>query len=301
MTRSTSFFATGATVVLFASLIGPPSTADSAPHHDRLRPLLSLLGTRQALRADGPDVAAGQAKGAPMQLTRDLTFRVVLNLRTPAPTSQRPDAENVGTGIFIVHGSEPYILTASHVARGCNAGTKVLVSDADSTSKSLSLRLFNPQLNWKHHPVADVSVLRVVPDESIVPHLQGRFLPSEQLNFTRDLPSRDTYLTAVGFPMGLGATGHFSPFTFTSHASSALITMPRADTNSPQDFFILENPGVGGYSGGPVFDLGYVIVGAMTTNTGPTICHGIMHGTISDATGGKLAAVTPTFYVKGLL
>lgn len=233
-----------------------------------------------------------------MRLTRDQTFEVVLNLRTPTPQGR----ELVGTGIFIVKdGTEPYILTASHVAHGCNASTKVVISDSNSNSQSLDLSLFNAQLNWKHHPVADVSVLRVNPNPSISAHLQGRFFPYEQLNTTTIPPSRDAYLTAVGFPHGLGATGRFSPFTFRSHASSSLITLSRFDTNTPSDFFTLENPGVGGYSGGPIFDLGYIIVGAMTTNTGPTICHGIMHGTISDNTGGKIAAVTPCSYVSDIV
>ncbi len=64
---------------------------------------------------------------------------------------------------------------------------------------------------------------------------------------------------------------------------------------------MLENPSVCRYSGGPVFDLGYIVVGAMTTTTGPTMCVGIMHGTIADDTGGKIAAVTPCFYVADLL
>jgi hypothetical protein len=80
-----------------------------------------------------------------------------------------------------------------------------------------------------------------------------------------------------------------------------LITLLRADTKTACDFYTLENPSVGGYSGGPIFDLGYIIVGAMTTNTGPTVCHGIMHGTISDTTGGKIAAVTPCSYVKDIV
>lgn len=233
-----------------------------------------------------------------MQLTRDQTFQVVLNLRTP--TSQ--DQEMVGTGIFIVKDeTKPYILTATHVACRCNSSTIVVISDASSNSRSLNLSLFNPQLKWIHHPIADISVLPVSPDPSISSHLNGRFFPFDQLNITVSPPSRDAYLTAVGFPHGLGATGKFSPFTFRSHASSSLITLPRSDTNTPSDFFILENPSVGGYSGGPVFDLGYIIVGAMTTNTGPTICHGIMHGTISDNTGGKIAAVTPCSYVKDII
>jgi S1-C subfamily serine protease len=233
-----------------------------------------------------------------MRLTRDQTFQVVLNLRTP--TSK--DQEIVGTGIFIVKDeTKPYILTATHVARGCNSSTIVVISDASSNSRSLNLSLFNPQLKWIYHPIADISVLPVNPDPSISSHLNGRFFPFDQLNTTVSPPSRDTYLTAVGFPNGLGATGKFCPFTFRSHASSSLITLPRFDTNTPSDFFTLENPSVGGYSGGPVFDLGYIIVGAMTTYPGPTICHGIMHGTISDNTGGKIAAVTPCSYVKDII
>ncbi len=233
-----------------------------------------------------------------MRLTRDQTFQVVLNLRTPISQGQ----ERVGTGIFTVKdGTKPYILTATHVARGCNPSTIVVISDASSNSQSLNLPLFNPQLNWIHHPIADISVLPVNPDPSISIHLKGRFFPFDQLNTTTTPPSRDAYLTAVGFPHGLGSTGKFSPFTFRSHASSSLITLPRSDTNTPSDFFTLEDPSVGGYSGGPVFDLGYIIVGAMTTNTGPTICHGIMHGTISDNTGGKIAAVTPCSYVKDIV
>jgi S1-C subfamily serine protease len=233
-----------------------------------------------------------------MQLTRDQTFQVVLNLRTPVGSGR----ETVGTGIFVVKDeNQPFILTATHVAKSCTAATQVVISDAASKGQSFPLTHFNAALAWKHHPVADVSVLPVVPHSSVVPHLSGRFFPAAQLEFGTAPPSRDAYLTAVGFPHGLGAVGHFSPFTFRSHASSALITLPRFDTNTPSDFFTLENPSVGGYSGGPVFDLGYIVVGAMTTTTGPTKCLGIMHGTIADDTGGKIAAVTPCSYVAALL
>jgi len=233
-----------------------------------------------------------------MRLTRDQTFQVVFNLRTPVGGGQA----EVGTGMFVIkNGSEPFMLTASHVAHGCNTSTQVIISDSSGTCQSFGLSQFNSQLSWKHHLVADISVLPVTPDPTIAPHLQGRFFPVDQLNITAGPPSRDTYLTAVGFPNGLGASGKFSPFTFRSHASSSLISLLRFDTGTPCDFFALEDPSVGGYSGGPIFDLGYVIVGAMTTNTGPTVCHGIMHGTISDSTGGKIAAVTPCSYVTGII
>lgn len=232
-----------------------------------------------------------------LRLTRDQTFQVVLNLRTPVA-----GGSEVGTGIFIIKDEDaPYIVTATHVARGCGQNSEVVISDASGNCASIPLVKLNATLGWVHHPVADVSVLPLTPDPLVTPMLQGRFFPLEQLDMSGSTPSRDTYLTCVGFPNGLGAAGKFSPFTFRSHASSSLITLLRADTSTPADFFTLENPSVGGYSGGPVFDLGYVIVGVMTTQTGPTICHGIMHGTISDNTGGKIAAVTPCSYIKDII
>jgi hypothetical protein len=228
-----------------------------------------------------------------MRLTRDQTFQVVCNLRTLTS-----NGEIVGSGMFVLkNGITPYLLTASHVAKDCNTTTKVIISDISGSCQTIPLSQFNNTINWTNHPIADMSVLPINPDPSIVSSLQGRFFPLEQFNMTKNTPSRDAYLTSVGFLNGLGGVGKFSPFTFRSHASSSLITLPRFDTKVPTDFFILENPSIGGYSGGPVFDLGYIIVGSMTTNTGPTICHGIMHGTISDNTGGKIAAVTPSFYI----
>ena len=234
----------------------------------------------------------------PMQFTRDQSFKVVLNLRTPVSGGN----ETVGSGLFIVNDSQvPYILTASHVANSCNSSTTVVIADAAGNSTSLNLSQFNSAITWNHHSVADVSVLEVIPSSATSSYLNKRFFPTNQLNVSTAPPSRDDYLTAVGFPHGLGAIGHFSPFTFRSHASSSLITLPRFDTNAPCDFFALEDPSIGGYSGGPVFDLGYILVGAMQSVTGPTICHGIIHGTISDGTGGAIAAVTPCSYVNDLI
>jgi len=70
---------------------------------------------------------------------------------------------------------------------------------------------------------------------------------------------------------------------------------PRFDTKQESIFFCLENPSVGGYSGGPIFDLGYSTNGAIEITKEKTVCHGIMHGTMSDNTGGKIAMVPPLF------
>ncbi len=54
--------------------------------------------------------------------------------------------------------------------------------------------------------------------------LPQRFLPLAMLCADKRAPSRDVILTSVGFPLGLGAVGYFSPLTSESKASSGLLT-----------------------------------------------------------------------------
>ena len=129
----------------------------------------------------------------------------------------------------------------------------------------------------------------------------NRCYPVDHINLANAPASRDDELTIIGFPKGLGISGKFSPLTFRSYASSSILTLNRFDTRTPSDFFCLENPSVGGYSGGPVFDLGYQIMGALTTTKEKTIMHGIVHGTMTDDTGGKIALITPMYYLNDII
>lgn len=233
-----------------------------------------------------------------MILRRDDAFKIVFNLRTPLTGG----SWNVGTGMFIHKSNdEIFLVTASHVAKEINSGTIVVFGDKDSNCIQVPLVKFNSTLNWKHHEVADLACLKVALNRENITYLEGHFLPMDHLNLTSTCVSRDCELTAIGFPNGLGVHGKFSPLTFRSYASSSFMTLQRADTKTPSDFFCLENPSIGGYSGGPVFDLGYMVVGAMTNTKERTICHGFMHGTMSDNTGGKIALVTPAYYLSTLL
>ena len=100
----------------------------------------------------------------------------------------------------------------------------------------------------------------------------------------------------MGYPLGLGTDGYMSPLSLESKASSGYLTLSRFDTQTTCTFFMLQDPSIGGYSGGPVYDISiYQMGGFMSTGSG-TILHGFIHGTIGDNTGGKLAAVTPAFY-----
>lgn len=237
-----------------------------------------------------------------MIITRDEAFKTVCELRTPINASQY----NIGTGMFV---SSPtgnnqirgWIVTASHVARKTTNSSQIIIATSEGKSESLQLSMFGSISNWKHHSIADISVFPVYFTEENMKFMENRFFPYDHFNLEHTAVSRDFELTAIGFPQGLGTEGSFSPFTFRSYASSGFVTLNRADTNTLSDFFCLENPSVGGYSGCPVFDLGYSTNGVMQIRKERTWCHGIMHGTMSDNTGGKIAMVTPSFYLKDLI
>ncbi|MFC2078632.1 serine protease [Candidatus Bipolaricaulota bacterium] len=228
-----------------------------------------------------------------MIISRDTAYRVVCNIRTPISGGE----EEVGTGLFVNKGDDLFIITASHVAQPSNTNTYLIVSDLQGAPAQALLSQFSGNAAWRHHPVADIATIRIAQTAQNQALLQHRFFPYDHMDIGRASPSRDIQLTVLGFPLGLGASGYFSPLSFRTYAASSLITFNRADTKTPCNFFVLENPSIGGYSGGAIFDLGYMITGLMTQKKEKTLCHGFMHGTLSDDTGGKLAAVTPASYL----
>ena len=228
---------------------------------------------------------------------RDQLGAFVWMLSTPVS----PIKKSVGTGTFVHKDGFPYLLTAAHVARETNANTTIVMHNGKGGALEIKFSTVNPTLTWKYHPKADMAVCRM--DISSCSALfEKHFAPYDIFDVSEDEISRDDELTVVGFPSGLGSSGKFSPLTFRSFAASSFITLSRADTGTPSDFFCLEQPSMGGYSGGPVLDLGYRVMGALTTTSGKgTKIKGLIHGTMSDITGGKLALVTPAYYLNDIL
>lgn len=232
-----------------------------------------------------------------MIIRRDEAFRFVCNLRTPAL-----DGITCGTGMFIAgNEGKAFLVTAAHVAKLTNPETIVAVQWSDGRCVRIPIGKLSGGVAWTYHPSADIALMVLDDTEDACIISARRCIPMTCLNLEERAPSRDDELTAIGFPRGLGIDGMFSPLTFRSFASSSYITFPRADNGVTQVFFCLENPSVGGYSGCPVIDLGYLVSANITQIKPNSVCHGIMHGTMCDDTGGKIALVTPMFYLRDLL
>jgi S1-C subfamily serine protease len=229
---------------------------------------------------------------------RDQLSNVVCNIRIPKGGTN----EEVGTAIFIAKGDDAFLLTAAHVINNITPQTYAVLSDSTGAPQKVLLSDLLGGATFIKHGQADLAKAKINITATNGQYVQGRCYPYDQIDISSNLLSKDVELTTIGFPMGLGATGaKFTPLTFRTFVAAPAITLPRFDNSTPCDFIILELPSTGGYSGGPLFDLGYLIVGAMTTTKEKTILHGIVHGTISDTTGGKLAAITPCKYLDGWL
>ena len=228
---------------------------------------------------------------------RDALGNVICNIRIP-----NAQGEEVGTAIFIEKNNEPYLLTAEHVVKNINPQTYTVLSDQNGVPTKVMLNVLLGGATFTYHEQADLAKAKIVITAANSSFLQGRCFPYNQIDMSTNPVSKDVELTTIGFPLGLGAAGaKFSPLSYRTYAAAPSITLPRFDNQIQCDFIILELPSIGGYSGGPMFDLGYMISGMMTQTKEKTVLHGLVHGTISDPTGGKLAAITPCKYLNGWL
>lgn len=235
---------------------------------------------------------------------KDSIANAIINLRRDTIINGIPKILT-GTGTFISKGNQLFIVTADHVAKDIDINGYIIIKGHDDKPIRLKITdlITGNIIKWKENTKADVAIIELTPKKWVFDtgYLNNRFLPYSIFYDSLKNVSRETLLTSFGFPLGLGTSGYFSPLTYRTFASSGLITLPRFDNKKLSTFILLENPSTGGYSGGPVFDLGKIETGniEMTKSTG-TICYGLIHGTLSDETGGKIAAITPAFYILEL-
>ncbi|MBI2017199.1 MAG: trypsin-like peptidase domain-containing protein, partial [Candidatus Rokubacteria bacterium] len=213
-----------------------------------------------------------------------------------------------GTGFFIASAEKLYLVTASHVSRMLSLASPITISTAAGRPFTFPLGTLLPKSEppkWVHAQ-ADVAVLRISPSpEFLKTNLAGHFLPSSWLEKAKQAPLRAITLTVLGFPLQLGVSEFFSPISRETKAASGLLELPRFDTKVMSTFFLTQDPSVGGFSGAPVFD---TRLPHSTGNIGLSVqigaeprIVGLVHGTLSDNTGGKFGAIVPAFIIVELL
>ena len=240
-------------------------------------------------------------------LKRDDALKTVVKITTtkfiPADKEANP-IQTCGTGFFVKQetNGKLYIITANHVTRDFNQSTIVEMVGPNNKPIALPLQMLRSNLPIIHHQTADVSAIEI--DVNIFNGVGSNVIIFGSSLIQSPLIanlSRDAELTCIGFPNGLGTGTIFQPLSFRSFPSSNILPSFKGLSGGyVSDIFILEDPSCGGYSGCPVIDLGYLVNGGITQSK-DTIIYGVMHGTISDNTGGKMAVVTPAYYILQII
>jgi hypothetical protein len=206
-----------------------------------------------------------------------------------------------GSGTVISYNSRYFLLTASHVALGMRNNAKLIYRLNGDKPEIIDLlqNVKNHSLRWVTHNIADISIIELMlQNEELKKRFDDWSFPITQIYSGKELPARDADLTFLGYPIIDLELEHFSPLVFTGYLASGLITQYRYDTNTKCNFFFLNVPSIQGCSGSGVY---FSVKKAMYFGGSKTICIGIVHGTQADNTGGKLAAITPSYYIFDLL
>ena len=204
----------------------------------------------------------------------------------------------IGSGTIVSGDSLFYIFTASHVARVMDRNAKVIFRMPGDKPGIVNLPDLVPDstTHWQFHKVADIAMIRLSPPSNILmTRLHTWSFPLSQVNFSKDLPTRDADLTFFGYPVVDLEMEHFSPLVFTAYLASGLNTQLRYDTRTKCNFFFLNVPSIQGCSGSGVY---FSVAKGMYYGGNTTVLIGIVHGTQGDNTGGKLAAITPSYYIR---
>lgn len=215
----------------------------------------------------------------------------------------KPQDAKYGTGFFVSKNNNLYLVTAAHISSFLSLNSTIIIAKNDGSPAKFILKDLTPKtgkLNWTLHDHADVAVLPITSNnEFIQNHLAGHFIPQQWIEKEEKAPDRPKIITIIGFPFRLGTKRFFSPISRDTQPASGLLEFKRADNKMESVFFITQDPSVGGFSGGPVFDrrLPYAETGTMVIMSGDSKLIGLVHGTLQDNTGGKFGAIVPSYLI----
>jgi hypothetical protein len=240
--------------------------------------------------------AETQAGKKPVYLDIDQLTKTVVNLRGHI----KPNVDVGGTGCFIVKEKENrlFLVTAQHVAKDMDSNAYVILPGENDSSIKLDIRQLVYPVQWKHHAVADVSVLELKPQKGIrAKYLASRFVSSDVIDTAKRAISPESRLTVLGF----SSENPGAPLTYRSSISGGYVTLRRFDIKTPQAFIKLGNPNIALFGGAPVYELDVVGPGNTGAADNGSKLIGFIHGALSDSAGSISAAMTPSFYIAELL
>jgi hypothetical protein len=212
-------------------------------------------------------------------------------------------ARQLGTGFLVASETAGFLVTAGHVARRMDAAARLSCAGRKGRRSTFPLRevlaLGQGAVAWKYHGRADLAVVRVPMPPAA---LRGRFLDASLLRREKTVPRAAFDLVVVGFALGLFSETQFAPISKRFHAASDILQFRGEEMRRAADFFLLDQPTMGGYSGAPVF----VAPQARLSPAGEVSCVeaqcvGVVSQTIADEAGGHFAAVVPSTLVRSLI
>ena len=223
-------------------------------------------------------------------------------------------SDKVGSGLLLEHEKSYFLITAEHVKKVTSSDSYISCGKLENDTISIKITdLIDKSLPmWRTHPNADLSVLKLSNKKGKLEPIKNQFLNSKY--FVQVLPDSTihNYLNfyIVGFPLGYGSYPVFNPSVKTSKlASNQTFIKNSSLIYGKNDVFegknlihiLLEDPSVGGFSGGPVYYPGGSFDERLVYGSTIPKCIGIVSGTIGDSTGGKMAIITPSFLIFDLL
>ncbi len=223
-------------------------------------------------------------------------------LKAPGAKPKPKRDRHLGTAFLVATAADAFLVTAGHVARRMTGEARLSYRRRNGRRGSLALaELLGRQRRhpWTFHRRADVAVARLVDPPA---SLRGRFLAADLLVAKESAPRGSLDLLAVGFPLGLASERQFAPIAKRVHAASAIVRFRGEEMPGPANFFLLDQPAMGGYSGAPVFVMPQRQLEAPARQrTIAARCVGLLSQTILDEAIGQFAAVVPSAVIRRLL
>lgn len=219
-------------------------------------------------------------------------------LKDPKKQTFEPNLNTItGTGFIVVHNGFSYIVTAAHVAHATSPDTLFIFNQIHHQGGYNTLRQQEKtkKSRWFYHPNADIAIhpFGISRDNTEIKYIDENLFASD----SDEIPI-GSKVVILGYPLSLGINDYgVSPLCKNTEIGSWITTINIPGSNPNLKFILLDDSLAQGYSGSPVFTYPEPQIGA--NNKVKLI--GIVSGTLSDETGGKITLIVPTSYLREIL